>query len=156
MTPKTASLNEIVGATRLLFHRLRATADTLHAGLEITAPMRGVMESLWRVGPQTVPQLAAARPVSRQHIQTQVNALRDRGIVDIVPNPAHKRSSLIDLTAEGRRQFEAMLSREAAILESLAEGRDADDLAVTARTLTALAAVFEDLPASLAGETGGG
>jgi hypothetical protein len=41
----------------------------------MTAGKRGVLKGLDRLGPQTVPQMARARPVSRQHIQTLVNRL---------------------------------------------------------------------------------
>jgi len=57
----------------------------------LSAARRGVLRSLARLGPQTVPQMAGARPVSRQHIQTIVNALAADGLVETIDNPAHKR-----------------------------------------------------------------
>ena len=71
---------QIVQIIPILFHRMRAVGDALHKKHNITTPMRGVMQSLFDGGTQTVPQMAAARPVSRQHIQTIVDALSERGL----------------------------------------------------------------------------
>ena len=91
----------LIDETRLLFHHLRRTAESLHRQGEITAGRRGVLESLHREGPRTVPQLARARPVSRQHIQKLVDPLAAEGLVELVDNPRHKRSKLVRLTAAG-------------------------------------------------------
>jgi DNA-binding MarR family transcriptional regulator len=97
---------------RRLFHQLRAAGEALHEGGILTVPQRAVLESLYRDGPQTVPALARARPVSRQHIQVLVDRLAELKLVRARPNPAHKRSPLIELTPEGRRRFAAMRRRE--------------------------------------------
>lgn len=49
-----ATMADIVRSVRLVFHRLRAVGEALHAGDAITMPMRGVMESLSAGGAQTV------------------------------------------------------------------------------------------------------
>lgn len=148
----STSITALAGIVRLvppLFHRLRVIGDGLHAGHGVTTPMRGVMQSLFDGGPQTVPQMAAARPVSRQHIQTQVDALAALCLVEIVPNPAHKRSSRIVLTGAGRQLFETMRAREMAVLAGLVGSLSLADLEVTRQTLTTLADQF----AVLADET---
>ena len=100
---------EVVG----LFHRLRAVAEELHADHGgLSAGHRGVLQSLHREGPHTVPALARMRPVSRQHIQLLVNDLLEQGLVRARPNPGHKRSPLLELTDKGRKRFEAMRQRE--------------------------------------------
>lgn len=53
-------------------------------------------------GPQTVPSLARARQVSRQHIQVQADRLAEAGLVEFSPNPNHRRSELVQLTDQGR------------------------------------------------------
>ena len=132
-------LADIVRVVPLLFHRLRAIGDDLHARYGVTTPMRGVMQSLFDGGPQTVPQMAAARPVSRQHIQTQVDALASRGLVATVPNPAHKRSSHIALTDTGREIFESMRKKEIETLSSLLGDFSSAELKTTQRSLVRLA-----------------
>lgn len=139
MNDGVKALAGITTTVPLLFHRLRAIGDMLHAAQGITTPMRGVMRSLYDEGRKTVPQLAAERPVSRQHIQTQVDALAERNLVTSVPNPAHKRSVLIELTDAGRRTFEQMLEREAEVLVDLAGKFSPADLTTTQRTLAELA-----------------
>jgi DNA-binding MarR family transcriptional regulator len=139
MNDNTKALVAIVRTVPLLFHRLRAIGDALHAGQGITTPMRGVMRSLYEDGPATVPQLAAARPVSRQHIQTQVDALADRSLVRSVPNPAHKRSSLISLTDSGRQLFETMQKKESEVLAGLIAEFSPSELKTTEQTLARLA-----------------
>jgi len=102
---------------RLTFHALRAAAEALHQDPDgLTAGHRGVLESLELGVAQTVPALARARPVSRQHIQILVNRLLDLELVEAQENPASRRSPLIGLTAEGRRRFRGMVKRERAAL----------------------------------------
>ena len=86
-----------------LFHRLRLATEQLHGGNELTAGRRGVMLSLLNGGPRTVPQLARARPVSRQHIRTIVTPMVKEGLLELVHNPNHKRSPLVQLTDEAAK-----------------------------------------------------
>src|SRR5262245_37877010 len=109
----TAAFEALVRAVRLTFHELRAAAEALHDDPDgLTPAHRGVLESLHRGGPSTVPALARSRPVSRQHIQVLVNRLLELGFVATRANPAHERSALVALTPAGRKRFEAMLRRE--------------------------------------------
>lgn len=142
---KIAALVETVRLIPLLFHRMRAVGDALHEEHDITTSMRGVMQSLSDGGAQTVPQMAAARPVSRQHIQTIVNALAARNLVRATPNPAHKRSPLIELTKSGRDLFPKMRKAESDVLQGLLSDFTADDLQTVQRVLMTLATQMETL-----------
>jgi DNA-binding MarR family transcriptional regulator len=102
-----------------LFHTLTAAAEELHQQGDFTAGKRGVLRGLYRLGPQTVPQMARARPVSRQYIQMLTDQLDEEGLVEFIDNPAHKRSWLVRLTDKGRALMEAMTAREARILNEL-------------------------------------
>ncbi len=73
--------------TRLLFHALKQWGETLHDGSGLSAPMRGVLELLLRGSSMTVPDMARARGVSRQHVQQQVDALLGRDLVLRGANP---------------------------------------------------------------------
>jgi DNA-binding MarR family transcriptional regulator len=64
---------------------------------------RQVLEALALRGPQTVPVLAKNRTTSRQNIQIVVNKLSQLKLVESAPNPAHRRSKLIQLTAMGQQ-----------------------------------------------------
>jgi DNA-binding MarR family transcriptional regulator len=59
-------------------------------------------------GERTVPELARARPISRQHCQTIVNALIAQGLAALAPNPRHRRSHLVCITKKGRTRYEQM------------------------------------------------
>ncbi len=113
---------ELFNETRRLFHLLRHWAETLHSKLDISIAMRGVLELLLLEGPGTVPQMARARGVSRQHVQQQVDALLERGFVERQDNPAHKRSSLIVLSDKGRALIQTMRSDELRALSRLQPG----------------------------------
>ena len=106
---------EVVG----LFHRLRVLAEQLHGQDGMTGGSRSILVELDRSGPRTVPQMARARPVARQHIQGLVDQLRERGLVELAENPAHRRSHLVQLTAAGRAIVERMDRRETDLLEQL-------------------------------------
>ncbi|MGB8330464.1 MAG: MarR family winged helix-turn-helix transcriptional regulator [Polyangiales bacterium] len=103
---------ELFNETRLLFHALKQWAEILHDGVEVTVPMRAVLELLLLGGPATVPAMARARGVSRQQIQQQVDALFEGGFVEREVNPAHKRSSIIALSDKGRAQIQNMRAEE--------------------------------------------
>jgi DNA-binding MarR family transcriptional regulator len=141
------AVKDVVRETRALFQALRALADATHAGLGVNASMRAIMEFLAQNGPQTVPGIAKAKTVSRQHVQTIADELVQRGLAELLPNPQHKRSSLAALTKDGEAVFRAMSQREAGLFEELAAGASAsglEDLALglaqlRARTLALLA-----------------
>lgn len=131
-------LYEVILGVRAAFHRLARFADDLHADLGVTAAMRASLEHFARHGPATVPQVAAAKGVSRQHIQNVVNGLLDAGLVELRPNPAHARSSLVALSREGRALFDVIRARERFHLAELSRALEGTDLRATAETLRTL------------------
>ncbi len=132
MTPWQPDLAPFVNRIPRLYFLLRAAGDALHADLGVTTAMRGVMLSL-AAGPRTAPEMARQRPVSRQHIQTVVNELMLAGLAKAQPNPAHKRSSLIALTDEGRAMLKTIAAREAKMLARTAPSVSPADLAAATR-----------------------
>lgn len=103
----------------------------------------GLLRSLRLEGPQTVPAIARSRPVSRQHIQMLADAMADDGLIAFKPNPAHKRSQLLTITAKGEQVYEALAKKLGAISDDLAADMDAKKLAATAETLAQLAAKLD-------------
>ena len=132
------ALYEVILAVRAAFHRLAGFADALHADLGVTASMRASLEHFARHGPATVPQVAAAKGVSRQHIQNVVNGLLDAGLVELRPNPAHARSSLVALSRAGADLFDVIRARERFHLDELSRALAGTDLRATAETLRTL------------------
>jgi DNA-binding MarR family transcriptional regulator len=125
---KTEKMVALTRAVRAAFNRLRALTDDLHGDLQITTAMRAVMEALAEAGPQTVPQIARAKGVTRQHIQLLADALVSAGLAAVKDNPAHRRSSLIALTEKGKRAFAKMQAREAPLVEEMAWEFEAPEL----------------------------
>lgn len=132
------SIEMLLDEVRLLFHRAAAVVEELHAEEAVTAGMRAVLERVDRAGPQTVPDIARSRHVTRQHIQELTNVLLERGLVAMQENPAHRRSALVALTDEGTRTIRRMRSREQRYLAALKPACNQDDLAQAAATLAAV------------------
>lgn len=134
----SAILEDVIDQTVSLFHLLHALAAQLHGEGELTAGRRGILRGLDRLGPQTVPQMARARPVSRQYIQMLVNDLEAEGLVELVENVAHKRSRLVRLTPRGKAALTMMYRREAEFYATLDLHLPGQDLRTTADTLRSL------------------
>ncbi|HEY0250001.1 MAG TPA: MarR family transcriptional regulator [Kofleriaceae bacterium] len=94
-------LRAVLDEAVALFWRVRYVADQIHQTGGRSETARGVLRGLVRYGSRTVPQLAFARSVTRQHVQEVVNGLVEEGLVRRIPNPAHKRSLLIEPTRAG-------------------------------------------------------
>ncbi len=141
-TRSSEALNEVIDETRLLFHCLKRTAEILHRQGELSAGRRGVLKSLYESGPQTVPQLARARPVSRQHIRALVNPMVKEGYLELESNPKHKLSKLVCLTARGRALVTEMIERENRLLELIADDLEVDRLSTAARQMRNLREVL--------------
>jgi DNA-binding MarR family transcriptional regulator len=129
--------------TVALYLRLRALGEELHAASGISGAMRGVLRDLHRVGPQTVPQLARRRPVTRQHIQAITNDLQDMGLVELIDNPRHKRSKLIQLTTAGRDALEKIAAREIELLKRVDVPIPVPELSQTRSVLVRLRELME-------------
>lgn len=131
-------LHVLANSIRRTYNRLRHTTDQIHADTELSAPKRTLLMDIQREGAQTVPMLAATRYVSRQIIQTQVNELIEAGLMKTKANPEHKRSSLIDLTAKGRRFVEQMQAAELQFLQELNWLPNAKELSTCRKVLDSI------------------
>ena len=112
-TPEDArAFFDLVDEVRALFHRLRAAGDVMLADEGINAGQRGLLFDIARDHQQTVPALARKRPVSRQNVQSQMDPLIERGLVERRENPEHKTAWLHSLTEEGRAMVDRIRRRE--------------------------------------------
>lgn len=138
------SLQALVKETFDLCRRLRAVGEQLHGEGAPSAGRRELLRGLERHGAQTVPQMARARSVTRQHVQALVNLLAEAGYVEFVDNPAHKRSLLVRLTRRGREFVAAMDRREARVLRQLKVGATSRELREAAAVLQAVREALDD------------
>jgi DNA-binding MarR family transcriptional regulator len=138
MNPK--AFEGLIDELRLSFHRITQLSEELHADEPITTGMRGVLEYLLRNSDSTVPMIARSRHVTRQLIQTLVNALLAQDLVVLVENPAHRRSALVSLTSEGEALIQKMWRKERKLFESLGSSLSEARITATTRTLRAFRA----------------
>ncbi len=129
------ALYRLIVEVRGAFHDFADYADKMHSDLGITAATRAVMEHVAETGPDTVPNIARVKKVSRQHIQQLADALVDAGLATWKENPQHKRSKLLHLNGRGADRFAVVRKREAAALSTLAGQLDDLDVTSAARTL---------------------
>ncbi|MEU5087790.1 MarR family transcriptional regulator [Streptomyces sp. NPDC021356] len=129
----------------------------VHRKVEQTAPIEGlsvgvraVLDLLRAHGPMTVPQMGRAQALSRQFVQRMVNDAARHGLVESVANPAHRRSLLIRLTAEGRAAISAVRARELALLRRVDGDLTTTDIDACLRVLGAMHALFGDVDVDVA------
>lgn len=139
-------LRAVIDETIGLFHRLRWVAEQIYQEDGRSTARRGLLRGLTRYGPQTVPQLAKARSVSRQSVQAVVDELADEGLVEARPNPAHARSRLIHITEEGAALVRSMDRTDERVLSAVGAGLDPEHLRITHQTLRTLRERFERSP----------
>lgn len=127
-------------------HELSTRAvGTALEGTDLTVPLRAVLDRLYVEGPQTVPAIARSLYVTRQGIQSLVDRAKELGLAETRSNPEHRRSHLVALTDEGRRQFTALHDAELDRLSSLADGLTATDLEACIRVLDHLVSGLEQM-----------
>lgn len=107
-------------------------------GTGVTVRMRAVLEILQRQGAMTVPDLARALDIKRQYVQLMVNETCRAGLTDKQQNPRHKRSCEIALTQAGADLISEVLERETALVKSLSNQFNEQDVATTRRCCIAV------------------
>lgn len=146
---RTAPTEELLyGVIRRLWplHRtvVRAVEREL-AGTGLTAGEHALLDALRTEGPRTVPQLARTMGLDRQPVQRWVNHAAELGLVVTAPNPAHRRSSLIELTAEGTKVIGGIQDFEAAELRQRLADLPAADVRTALHVLDRIGEEFHHL-----------
>lgn len=136
-------VDALLAETVSLSRGMRATSERVHGQGGLSAGRRDLLRELERQGPQTVPQMARARSVTRQHIQALVSPLAEAGYLEFVDNPAHKRSPLVRVTRRGKEFVEAVNRREARLMARLERAVGDSDLRYAAAVLRALREALE-------------
>ncbi len=116
LTATSHKLVKVLDEAVALNFRLLRVAEELHRQGPASSARRGILKTLSDEGPQSVPQMARAKTVTRQHVQALVNSLMEEGLVEISKNPAHRKSSLIRLTKAGERAVRDHTRREALLI----------------------------------------
>jgi DNA-binding MarR family transcriptional regulator len=123
----------VVLSARLVREVRRNTADLPTASTRL-------MSLLDELGPSTVGALAQADRCSQPTMTGIVNGLVAKRSVERHPNPDDARSSLVSMTAEGRRKLAAVRRGNAALVaeRAAASGRSPEELATAVAVLSDL------------------
>jgi DNA-binding MarR family transcriptional regulator len=128
-----------------LYRRVQRKVEQAEPVEGISVGVRAVLDLLRGHGPLTVPQMGRAQALSRQFVQRMVNDAAAHGLVESIPNPAHKRSPLIRLTDDGRAAIDAVTAREHALLRQVRGNLTEADVQTCVRVLTRMLELFDDV-----------
>jgi DNA-binding MarR family transcriptional regulator len=131
-------LTEVFAVLGPLYRRVSRVVEDAERIEGVSIGVRAVLELLQAEGPQPVPSIAATLVLSRQFVQRNVDAAAARGWVRTAPNPAHRRSVLIELTPEGARTIAAVTARELGVLRTVGGDITADDIEACLHVLRSL------------------
>lgn len=117
------------------FFDLRAVGQRYGLVTEQGAGSWGLLRMLKTEGPQTVPDVARARSVSRQYIQKLANELIAEGWIALEDNPLHKKSKLMLLTGQGEAKLEEMTQQFRELTAQITSAFALRDLQVSIHTV---------------------
>ena len=135
---KSEDIYQVTWLIRRSFRLMGVRVDQYLADLDISACDRSVMDYLYPSRKLSVPQIASLYDVSRQFIQSTVNSLHEREIVQFLDNPKHKRSPLVSLTEKGAGLYEQIRIRDEAAFRKIFSGISESDNQTTYKTLKTL------------------
>lgn len=127
-------VNRLAARCQMVFGRLRQ--ETGLTGIEVLTLIAVAHADT----APTVPQVGRSLGHPRQVIQRAVRVLEQRGLVSSLPNPGHKRASLLVATEAGRELGRWIDGGADAVATRLGQGLDAGLMADTFRGLLALRA----------------
>jgi len=128
-----SGLSELMRLVGLLYRRATRTLDG--QGTSLSVGTRAVLELLAHAEPQSVPRIAEKLVLSRQFVQRSVDGGVKEGVLELRPNPAHQRSSLVDVTPAGRKAIEQIIARERQLLEAAGHELTAEEVDTCIRVL---------------------
>jgi DNA-binding MarR family transcriptional regulator len=148
--------------TALILETFRLNGRLLAAGDALVAPL-GLTSARWQVlgavalaaQPGPIAHVARAMGLTRQNVRRIVGDLAAAGLLELAPNPNHRRAPLVRLTAAGRRLYAETERRQRPWATALAEGLTAEELAGATRLLRRLRARLAEAAEELEGAEDG-
>ena len=138
VTELLSQLNAV--ATHLKTRSVKPGARIADLGLAEHA----VLEIVSRADALTVPQIARERATSRQNIQILIDRLEAEGRVELVQNPAHKRSPLVRLTEVGRNWLKVTEPNRQRLSTAIAEQVSTGELEAALAVLRKVDSLFSN------------
>ncbi|HDZ71780.1 MAG TPA: MarR family transcriptional regulator [Aurantimonas coralicida] len=141
---------KIEATGRLIFEILRlhgrliGAGDTLVSSLGLTSARWQLLGTIVGGGcALTVSDIARSLGQSRQSVQRLANELVAEGIVQMTPNPGHRRAPLLSLTPQGAEIYERAEASRLPWTAKLSEALEAYDVDAAAHALAALRSALE-------------
>ena len=133
--------------TAFILAMFRVNNLTLTWGDRLVAPL-GLTSARWQVlgaiayadEPRPVSWLARDLGANRQNVQRIINELEKDGIVELRPNPHHKRAQLVVFSKKGQAIYDEALRLYRPRVSALTRTIAREDLAAAQRVLAALRA----------------
>ncbi|OJV82415.1 MAG: hypothetical protein BGO37_05470 [Cellulomonas sp. 73-92] len=135
---RTAVAMRLTPAMLRIGRRIRPSSGDLAVGHFST------LATLYRYGAQRPSDLARIERFSPPAVTRIVGALEERGLVERRPSPDDARSTLVDITAEGRRLLVETRTEQAHGVAALLTVLDDDEVATVAAALDALEKVARE------------
>lgn len=146
-TPAGQALTDLILAIFRLNGRLLVAGDRLVADLDLSSARWQVLGAIALAAtPQPVAWLARNIGLNRQGVQRIVNEMRDEGLLELQPNPHHRRAHLVVLTKRGKEAFEAAARLQAPWVNALAKDVSVKEIMSTHRVIAALSERLEQRP----------
>ena len=138
-TPVGQALTDLILGVFRLNGRLLTTGDRLVADLGLTSARWQVLGAI-ALSPslQPVAWLARSMGLNRQGVQRIVNEMQEDGLVELRPNPHHRRAHLVALTKQGEHAFASASRLQTRWANALAKGIGFEELTKTSRLLATL------------------
>jgi len=89
----------------------------------ITVPIWRVIAVI-RINPMTVPEVAKYLGIKRQSVQSTVNQMKRRGLINLRKNPNHKTSPFVILTKKGNEKVDDIFKYQKKLTEVFVKGTD--------------------------------
>ncbi|WP_068083698.1 MarR family winged helix-turn-helix transcriptional regulator [Polycladidibacter stylochi] len=135
----------LLGEVTTLYFFLNRLSASLMNKNGLTPFMRSLLLHIENEGPQTVPQIAQQKRVSRQNIQVPIDQLRDKGLIDAIANEAHKRSKKYQLTDKGKDLTAKVIEQEVALMAPVINELGSGKLLQAIHTLQHTRQILEQL-----------
>jgi len=128
------AFQRLVGEVFRLHGQLLTTADKLSKDLKISTARWQLIATI-RNQSMTAAQIARRIGISRQGTQQTVNRLLRQHLVELLPNPDHRRSPLVALTAAGQATMDVLRERQCFLTDAFTHDLDLSLEQVEAMTL---------------------
>jgi DNA-binding MarR family transcriptional regulator len=138
-------LMEVFDLVGPLYHKVFRKVEQEMPVDGVSVGVRAVLDLLQRHGPMTVPRMSRAQALSRQFVQRMVNDAIARGYAESRPNPAHRRSALIALTAAGAEAVAAVTAHERALLRQVGGDLTHEEVDACLKVLGRMLDLFADV-----------